>query len=328
MSRSKVLLGVAISAAFVAYLAWSVDLSQLAAELGRTRWGWALVATILAPAGVWARARRWRYFFPPRSEPPGLVPAMMIGYMANNVLPLRAGELVRVYVVARRWGHGFWTALATVIVERVLDGLAVVLILSVLVFLIPVPRVFEWAAAVLLAADLGALGTLTTLALWPAPSRRLVEWMLRRWPPLQRRALRILETFAQGLEGIRTQAHLVPLLLWTVLIWILPALSAWAGLRAANLALPWVAGWTVLAFVSLGVSVPSAPGYVGVFHAAAAWALAIFDVSRSAAVGFAILFHATQVVPVTLIGWVFLLREHMSLGDAARARPAPGESAP
>src|SRR2546430_8928388 len=108
--------------------------------LSRSRGRGAGVPPALTPLGLWARARRWRYLFPPRSDPPGLLPAVMIGYMANNLLPLRAGEVVRVYVVARRWsaagadgtGRVFWTALATLIVERVLDSFAVVLMLGAL----------------------------------------------------------------------------------------------------------------------------------------------------------------------------------------------------
>jgi glycosyltransferase 2 family protein len=77
----------------------------------------------------------------------------------------------------------------------------------------------------------------------------------------------------------------------------------------------------VLAFVGLGVSIPSAPGYVGVYHAAAVLAVDLFGVPRSAAVGYALLFHASQILPVTLVGWLYLLREQMSLGEATRARP-------
>ncbi|MBI4629964.1 MAG: flippase-like domain-containing protein, partial [Candidatus Rokubacteria bacterium] len=71
-----------------------------------------------------------------------------------------------------------------------------------------------------------------------------------------------------------------------------------------------------------GVSIPSAPGYVGVFHYAAVLAVEIFDVPRAAGLGYALLFHASQVIPITLVGWLFLLREHLSLGEAARAQPA------
>src|SRR5205823_1390401 len=161
---------------------------------------------------------------------------------------LRAGEFVRVYVVARRWraaaggaearADPFWTTLATLVVERVLDSLAIVLILAALILTVPVPRFLEIAALVVLAID--------------------------------------------------------------------------------------VAGGAVLAFVGLGVSIPSAPGYVGVFHAAAALAVGLFGVAQSTAVGYALLFHASQILPVTLLGWLYLVREQMSLSEAVAGRPAEG----
>ena len=306
---------------------WKVDLHELAEQLRHTHWGWMALAVACAPAGLWVRATRWRYLFPPHSDPPSLVPAIMIGYMGNNVLPLRAGEIVRVYVVARRWGHGFWTVLATLVVERVLDSLALVLIMATLVFVIPVPHALEWAAAVLLAIDIVGVAVLTAVAVAPARMRRLIERTMGRWPQLQRRVVGVFEMFVRGLEGIRTPSHLPPLLGWTVLVWLLPALSAWSCLRATNLHLPWVAGWAVLVFVGLGISIPSAPGYVGVFHYAATLATGIFGVPPAASVGFALLYHASQFVPITVVGWLYLVREEMTLGEATRTRPVESESA-
>ena len=247
----------------------------------------------------------------------------MIGYMVNNILPLRAGEFVRVYVVARRWGHGFWTALATLIVERVLDSLVIVSIMVVLVVRISVPRPLEIGAAILLAADLIAVGVLCFLAVAPARTRALIERLTRRWPPLQHRVIGILETFVHGLEGVRTWSHLFPLAVWTVIIWVLPVVITWTMFRAFDLELPWIAAWVVLSFVALGVAIPSAPGYIGVFHAAATIALTMFGVPATAAFGYALLLHATQILPVTAVGWVYLLREHLTLSDATHARPAP-----
>ena len=321
MNRLKVLVGVAISVGLLGYLVWSVDVRELGAQLARTRWEWVVVASALGPVTVWARGRRWWYLFPPHSEPPGLVPATMIGYMVNNILPLRAGELVRVYVVARRWGHGFWTALATLIVERVLDSLVIVLVMVLLVLRIAVPRPLEIGAAMLLAADLIAVSVLCFLAIAPERTRGLIERLTRPWPTFEHRVVGILETFVRGLEGVRTRAHLLPLAAWTVVIWILPAFITWTMFRALDVEVPWIAAWVVLAFVGLGVAIPSAPGYIGVFHAAATIALTIFGVPATVAFGYALLFHATQILPITLVGWIFLLREHVSLTEATHARP-------
>jgi hypothetical protein len=114
----------------------------------------------------------------------------------------------------------------------------------------------------------------------------------------------------------------VPLLASTVVVWLCPAAAAWTALRAAGLHLPALAGWVVLAFVGLGVSIPSAPGYFGVFHFAAVMAVGIFAVPETTALGFAIAFHASQFIPVTVVGWAYLVREQMTLGEVAHVTPA------
>jgi uncharacterized protein (TIRG00374 family) len=304
----------------------SVDLRELGRELARTQWGWALLSAALGPVGLWARGRRWGYLFPPGERPPGILPGMMIGYMANNVLPLRAGEVVRIYVVARRLraasgrpaSESFWLVAATLGVERVLDSLALVLILGALVLVIPVPAVFQWAAMTLLALDAVGIALLVAVTRNPEAARgRIVRWT-GRWPRLTRITGRIFDVALRGLEGVRARAHLLPLLGWTIVLWLCPAAAAWSMLRAVHLDLPFVAGWTVLAFVGLGIAVPSAPGYVGVWHAAAVLAVTIFGVPASTAVAYALLYHAGQFVPITLLGWMFLVREHMTLGEATR----------
>lgn len=323
MTWLRVGVGVAISVVLLVSLLWTVDLAEVWRQIQKTQWGWTLASAALAPIGLWIRAHRWGYLFPPGSKPPALVPATMIGYMVNNILPLRAGEIVRVYVVARRWQGGFWTALATLVVERVLDSLIMILVLGTLIFLIPVPATFRWAATILLALDMIALAALGLLVVAPAACERLLRAATRPWPGLAERVLLVFQRFVDGLEGIRTPGHLLPLVVWTVIVWLAPVTVAWMMLRAMHLDLPWIAAWTVLAFVGVGISIPAAPGYVGVFHYAAVLALEIFDVPRPAALSYALVYHASQILAITASGWVFLLREHLSLGEATHVRPAP-----
>jgi glycosyltransferase 2 family protein len=305
-----------------------VDLPELARLLARTDWSWTLLAVALAPAGLWARAARWRYLFPPDFDPPGLPAATLIGYMANNVLPLRAGEIVRIYVVARRLraargmpaADSFWLVTATLVVERVLDSLALVLIMAGLIVLIAIPPLFKWVATVLLAIDVIGVALLVSIARAPDAARALLARLTGRWPAAQRVADGALGVALRGLDGVRARSHALPLLGWTALAWLCPATAAWSMLRAVHVDLPFVAGVTVLVFVGLGISVPSAPGYVGVWHAAAVLALAVFGVPQAPALAYALLYHASQFVPITLLGWLALVREHLSLTDAAHAR--------
>jgi uncharacterized protein (TIRG00374 family) len=321
VNRVKLAGAVLVSAALIAYLLWTVDLPALGAQLAATHWGWVTIGAACGVLGLYARAMRWRYLFPPGTHPPALVPAVMIGYMANNVLPLRAGEFVRIYVVARRWHGGFWTTLATLVVERVLDSLAIVLVLGILVLLVPVPAVYRYGALVVLAIDVAAVTTLGVFAVFPHAGRRVVARATRRWPTAERRLVHLYDTFVRGLDGVRTWGHVVPLAAWTVLVWVFPALAAWTTMRAVHLDLPWLAGWMVLAFVGLAISIPSAPGYLGTFHAAATAAVQPFGIDPSAALAFAIVLHASQFLVVTLVGWGYLVREGMTLGEA-RVRPA------
>lgn len=310
---AKILLGIAVSLGLLFYLLASVDLRQVGQHLGRTHWGYLAVSVGLSLFAVWVRARRWRYLFPPNASPSHLFSAVMIGYMANNVLPLRAGELVRGYLAARRGSHGFWTAIATLVVERVLDALAVVVILAGLVLAIPVPDQLKWAALLFLSLDLAAMAVLTALALAPDRFRAATGVLVGRWPRLLAKALAILDTFALGLHGIRVPAHLLPILGWSVGLWVLYALSAWTALAAAQLALSLTAAWAVVAFVGLGISLPSAPGFVGVIQAAIVLALALFGVPRAEALSFSFLYHASQYIPITLFGWILLMLEQVSL---------------
>jgi glycosyltransferase 2 family protein len=204
----------------------------------------------------------------------------------------------------------------------VLDSLCLVLILGVLIFLVDVPRIVEWAAMIILAIDVIGISMLVAISTAPVWCRTVIERLTGRWPGLRDRLLRGFTMFLDGLDGIRTRGHAVPLVVWTVVVWLLPALAAWASLRATHLVLPWLAGWVVLAFVGLGISVPSAPGYVGVFHAAAVLATRVFGVPETDGFGFGIVYHASAFIPVTLLGWIYLMREQMTLGDAAHVAPA------
>jgi len=322
---AQILLGLAVSAGLLVYFFWDVDLAVIATRLRGTLWTFLALSIALNFASVWARAWRWGYLFPPGPRPSRLFRSLLIGYMGNNLLPLRAGEVVRVYVASRH-GPRFWTTFATVVVERVLDGLALGLIVAGLLFLVPVTAEMRWSIVIFLALDLVGILVLATIATAPGVCRVLIEAIFHRVGWLERRLLGLLETMTEGLRGIRAPRHAIPVLLSSVAIWMLLALSVWTAMHAAHLDLPLVASWVVLAFLGLGVSLPSSPGFVGVIQAAAVLALALFAVPRAEALSFSLLFHASQFFPLTAVGLVCLLLEHVSLTDAARAASSQGVS--
>ena len=315
----KILLGIAVSAALLVWLFWKVDVRAVAARLADTHWGWLALSIACCLGSLWARARRWRHLFPRNVHPTHLFNAVMIGYMGNNVLPLRAGEVLRVYVIARR-GQPLWTTVTTLVVERALDGLAIGIVLAFVFFRVPTPREFAWAAETFVGIVVVMGVVLVAITAAPLTCRTVIRSLTYRWPAIERRLLAIFDAMSDGLQGLRRPAQLVPTALWSLVIWIAIILSVWTGFRAARLDLPVAAALCVLAFIGLGVSLPSSPGFVGVFQAATVLALSLFGVDRADALGFSLLLHASQFVPVTAWGLLLLVVEHVSLTDATRVR--------
>jgi uncharacterized protein (TIRG00374 family) len=313
----KILLGLAVSAALLIYFFRDVDLAVVMSRLGQTIWTFLALSVVLNFASIWMRAWRWYYLFPPGARPTHLFRALVIGYMGNNLLPLRAGELVRIYVASRR-GPRFWTTFATVVVERVLDGLAVGLIVAALLLVGKVPPELRWSIVVFLGVDLLGLLIVAALAAAPGACRVVVETLFHRFGWLERRLLALLETMTEGLKGLREASHLLPIAGFSVAVWAAFALSIWTALHAAHLDLPVMAAWTVVAFLGLGVSLPSSPGFVGIVQAATVLALALFAVPRTEALSFSLLMHASQFFPVTAVGLLYLFTEQISLTDATR----------
>jgi uncharacterized membrane protein YbhN (UPF0104 family) len=302
---AKIVLGAVVSGALLVYLFWSVDPRDIAARLATTNWALLGVSLGLNLVSVWIRAWRWHYLFPPHSHPSHLFSAVMIGYMANNVLPLRAGE-----------------------VERVLDGLAVGLMLAGLFLTLPIPRELRWPAVIFLGVDLAAMVALVIIAIAPGGCAAIIRGCFYRWAWLERRLLDALGTMSEGLEGVRSRRHLVPIAVSSVGIWLVLAAAVWTGLQATHLDLPLSASFAVLAFMGLGVSLPSSPGFVGVIQAATVLALALYSVPRAEALSFSLIFHAAQYFPVTIYGLVLLFVQQVSLSEATRGPGASVASAP
>ena len=324
---AKIVIGVLVSGALLVYLFWTVDPRDVLARLGTTNWTLLVAGIVLNLVSVWLRAWRWYFLFPPGSHPSHLFNAVMIGYMANNLLPLRAGEVVRVYIASRH-GPRFWTTVATLVVERVLDGLAVGVMLAGLFLVLPMPAEVRWPAALFLAVDAMGLIALLAIAVAPGGCAGVIRALFHRWPRGERRMLDGLGTMSEGLRGIRDRRHLLPIAGSSVAMWVVLALAVWAGLSATHLDLPWSAPWAAIAFMGLGVSIPSSPGYVGVIQAATVLALALYGVPRAEAFTFSLLFHAAQYIPVTIYGLVLLLVEHVSLSEATRGVAAPAAPSP
>ena len=322
--RTVVVIGLAVG--LIAVFLREADLGRVWSAVASARkdfLGLALVATALTFV---IRAERWQYLLSPLGPTRfrNVFRTTVIGFAASAVLPARAGEVIRPYLLARQEGLKATAAFATILVERVLDLVAVLLLL--LAFLIWFdPGVEARDSALFSAIRFGglvmapvAVGTLLLMFFMAGHPERLHGWLLRAEAVLPAKAAsaiaKLAQTFAEGFAVVRRPERLVAALAWSVVLWMSIAAAIWAVAVAFAIAMPFTGGWLMLAPLVVGVAVPT-PGGVGGFHEAfRLGATSFFGADNDIAVGAAIVLHAISVGPVTLAGLLFIVQDGLKLG--------------
>lgn len=286
-------------------------------------------AVLVATATYPLRLVRWRLLL--RAEDGSPLPAtplwhaVAIGFMANNLLPFRAGELVRLVAASRLTGARFTAVLSSVAVERIFDGLTVIglLSLSLLASNLP-PDVRVGGVAVRHAAQ--AAGALAAGALIAAvlvvAFPRAAERLLRRWlpsGPLVTRLVALLEGLHHGLSVLRSPALLAGAIGWSLALWLTNALAFYVAFRAFDIPVSFLGALLLQGILVFGIAVQLTPGFVGQFEAAIVASLALYRIPAALASSYAIAFHLTTFVPIVLLGAWSLARTPVALSDLRAA---------
>jgi glycosyltransferase 2 family protein len=288
------------------YIALSdIKLGQMWHALRSSDYWWLLPALAAFGLGNVARALRWRSLFTPGRRPPAgaTLNAMMIGYFYNNILPARAGEAARVVVLRRRSSAPVVEIVGTVVLERMYDVLAILVI-----FFLATPWLphVSWFGAAAVAAGVLALAIAAAAAILVIYEDRPVRFLLRpleRFSPLSGERLeKTITELIHGLSGLRNREVAVEAFVWTATAWMLTALCAYLVSLAFHLGLPFASGVLVAVAIGLGMILPSPPAAVGVFEGAVIIALRAYGLSKSVVLPYALVLHAVNFVPFVLFG--------------------------
>lgn len=336
-------LGIAVTVVFVWLALRDVDFRQVASIIARANW--VMLFGLSVPAYVvlvWLRARRWRHLTEPIQPiaTAALFRATSVGFMANNVFPLRMGEVVRSWYLARESGANAAALFGSVILERAIDTVSVLLLAFLVLgiwgaggeadlergalLLVPV-AVLPIAGLVLLRVAPDRVVSVALLLLRPFPVRisEFVERMLRR--------------FTEGLGALSGGRHLVWITVDSILIWLVfSAVPIWVAFAALGMDLgsPFQtlgAGWMTQAAVGVAVALPSAPGFFGIFHWACKLALVRFGVAPETALAAGTLIHAVMWLTLTGMGLAVLRLRRTPLAavdPAVAPEPPPAGKAP
>ncbi|MBW2306841.1 MAG: flippase-like domain-containing protein [Deltaproteobacteria bacterium] len=253
---------------------------------------------------------RWAYILEPveRIEWWPLFAITSVGFMAICILPARLGEFVRPYLISRARPIRMSSAMATVVLERVMDGMALVLILVPFVFIVPMPR---WVAPLgIFAAILffASFGILLMLALYRTWALERIQWLLK-WIPsrLSVKIMNLLNSFVDGLDVLPSARKAIGLLAYTILLWFLYAVMAWILFFSFRFPLGFREALILEIIVGLALMIPAAPAFVGNFHIGSVVALSLFDIAKAPAISYALLLHVLTVSVIMGLGLIFLL---------------------
>ncbi|MFQ5747542.1 MAG: lysylphosphatidylglycerol synthase transmembrane domain-containing protein, partial [Gemmatimonadota bacterium] len=330
--RWKTGLGLAVTVILLWWVLRDVSPAEVLSEL-RSADPWLMAGAVaVATLGFVLRAMRWRVLLLPANDGTSFgsrFGAVCIGFMANNLLPARLGEFARAYALKRSEGVDLSPALASLVAERVFDGLVLAFFLFATISRPGFPGGGAEGEIVLrrLAAAAAAVFAAGFLVLWlvarhPAPAIRLFEHTLGRVlaPRLTDRAVDVLASFIDGLGALHRLGVFLRTLAWTVFVWAFIAASIWLALLAFDIRAPGFVGALFLqAIIGFAVAMPSSPGFFGPFEAAARLGLAAYAVPSARIVSFATSYHVLTFLPVTLLGLWYVRSFGIRWSDVGRS---------
>ena len=317
------------------FLLWfvlkNVDFAEVLANIATGDMLLLSASVFVATFGFVIRAVRWRVLLLPvlpASRMRSRFAAVAIGFMANNILPARIGEFARPYALSRLEPVSITAAFGSLVVERFMDGVILLIFLVIPVFtpFFPdVAAVFEGGGLAIfqgaVALVLGVLVVLVLMATLPKQFLAAARVALKVLPEVwSLRATQLLEGLLQSMAIMREPRLLALGFAWSLFFWTWHGLSFWLGMLAFDIDTGWLSAMFTEAVVGFGVALPSAPGFFGTFHASAHFALTtVYGVAEEQSLAFAFAYHFGGWIPITAIGLWFTWKLGFSLGDIGSA---------
>jgi len=326
MKRWQLWVGILISAVLLYFSLRGLQLEEVWDSLKSARYIWLLPGIAVYFMGVWVRSWRWHYMLRPLKKIPTrtMFPIVTIGYMGNNIYPARAGEVLRAVILKQRENIPVSASLATVIVERIFDGVVmlafVFLNLGELAKLTAdsgvignIQQVAFWGAIVFI----GALLVFLLAAMFPHNTQKIADWFINRLVPfrLREKASQITSRFLTGLESLRSPQEALMIFFTSVIIWLFETGKYWFVMHAFDFEVSFFALMLMNGIVNLATTIPSAPGYLGTFDAPGIALLSAYGVPAEMATSYTLVLHAALWFPITALGAYYYLRQPLRWGS-------------
>jgi len=313
----KIAAGVLLSLLFLGLAFYNINFRQLLDIFRRINPGWILLVSVLTPLAWYFRAQLWKQLIGKRAQPSmwNLFRIITIGYMLNNLLPLKIGEIVRAWLLGKREKLPTSLAIGTVVVERILDVATLLAYFAFMMFFIPFA---PWLKMSGLVVGLMGLGMLAIVLVTYRYGERFTTWLEKPFYRLPGNAgpwlHQQLAKFLEGLRLIDHPAQLLQAFAWCLLTWLVWIVIGYLTFLTFGLQLPFLAAVFMMVVLNFGLMIPSSPGGLGVFEFMVILALTPYGVAKETALGIAFFYHIIPYLVNVVIGWIFAMQMNLSMG--------------
>ncbi len=313
-------LGLLISLGCILYICKSLDFSKAKNTFADANYIYLLPAFLVYISSFIVRAWRWRYLLEHKKivSIRSLFSVLMMGFMANQILPARLGEVARGFCLGIKEKISKSLALGTIFLERLWDGLTLLLFLSVILLVFPLTssplfKRINFLGALIFVSMLIFIVLLTYKK---ETSLKLLRTVLFFLPEkYMHKIIHVLDLFIDGFKVLRQKKHLIMVTLTSIGVWAIEILAYYILSKAFHIQVPIYGIALVLILINVGVMIPSSPGYVGTFEVFCIMGLAFFGVSEETAFGYSIILHAMMSIPIIILGLFFLWKEGIKFSD-------------
>jgi uncharacterized protein (TIRG00374 family) len=325
----QLLIGVLISVFFIYLALPGLHLPDVVATLRTANYWWIIPGVLIYFVGLWVRTWRWQFTLRHLKIVPlrRLFPLVCIGYFGNNVYPFRAGEVIRSYLLKRSDGIAISSSLATVFIERIFDGLTMLLFVFLALPFTPMPASLR---NLVIGATLLFL-VATAVFVWAAIQPQRVIWfyslLADRVLPRRVRPVTddLLARFMLGLKSLSSGYDVLMIFGTSIIIWLIETVKYWFVMHAFPFHVSFLVLMLVNGVVNLATTLPSAPGYIGTFDVPGIVILSAFGVDKNLAASYILTLHVALWVPVTIAGGYYFVGKHLGWGDFSAAEASASQ---
>jgi hypothetical protein len=319
--NKKLIFGIVLGVVLIYFSVRGVNFNETLAHLKKIHLGYVALSLFLILIMQVLRSYRWGVILQPMEKISQftLFSVTCVGFLAIAAIPARIGELARPYLIAKKSSIKMSSALGTIIVERVLDSLAILAITIAVLVMQDLPSWMIKSGIIFLILTLLMIACMIGLVWRRETAIKIIGRFLQLLPDKPAQKINnVIHHFIDGFQVITDVKRLLYLLFLSAVVWLVDVAAIYALLLAFGFNLPVLAAFVIMVILVAGIAIPTAPGFIGNWHYACILGLSLFNVAKPEAFSFALVYHFLSIAIIVILGVIFLPFNKFSISDMTK----------